>query len=146
MPPPWSLTIHFTIRSNIDEMSIFATLQENDQDQETSSLESPSYSRLVFYILITVVGETNSTTNNIHLWWNFMRAWIWWDLSRYDWVSINWMVCSWANMMVIICFDYPQLKWMKQALLLPNLDWKSFNYLECSTYKLHIEYYEVQVH
>jgi hypothetical protein len=68
MPPPWSLTIHFTIRSNIDEMSIFATLQENDEDQETSGLESPSYSRLVFYILITVVGETNSTTNNIHLW------------------------------------------------------------------------------
>jgi hypothetical protein len=68
MPPPWSLTIHFTIPSNIDEMSICATLQEKDEDQETSGLESPSYSRLVFYILITIVGETNSTTSNIHLW------------------------------------------------------------------------------
>jgi hypothetical protein len=68
MPPPWSLTIHFTIPSNIDEMSIFAMLQEKDKHQETSGLESPSSSRLVFYILITVVGETNSTTNNIHLW------------------------------------------------------------------------------
>jgi len=68
LPPPWSLTIHFTIPSNIDEMSIFPMLQEKDQNQETSGLESPSYSRLVFYKLITVVGETNSTTNNIHLW------------------------------------------------------------------------------
>ncbi len=35
---------------------------------------------------------------------------------------INWMVCSWANMRVIMCFGYPQLKWMKQALLHRNLD------------------------
>jgi hypothetical protein len=64
MPPPWSLTIHFTIRSNIDEIFILATLQEKDQHQETSGDEIPSYSRLVSYILI----EMNSSTNNIHLW------------------------------------------------------------------------------
>jgi hypothetical protein len=69
MPPLWSLTINFPIPSNIDEMSILATLQPNcvhssarkekDQHQETSGFESPSYSRLVFYILITVVGAMN---------------------------------------------------------------------------------------
>jgi hypothetical protein len=48
-------------------MSILATLQEKDQ-QETSGLESPSYSRLVFHIVVIVVGETDSTTNNIHSW------------------------------------------------------------------------------
>jgi len=61
MPPPWSLTIHYPVPSNIDEMSILATLQrihamnmrriissarkEKIQNQETSGFESPSYSR-----------------------------------------------------------------------------------------------------
>jgi len=68
MPPPWSLTIHFTIPSNIDEIFILVTLQEKNQHQETLGVEIPSYSRLVSYILIVVVGEMNSSTNNIHLW------------------------------------------------------------------------------
>ncbi len=69
MPPPWSLTINFPIPSNIDEMSILATLQPNrvhssarkekEQHQETSGFESPSNPRLVFYILITLVGAMN---------------------------------------------------------------------------------------
>jgi hypothetical protein len=61
MPPPWSLTIHYPVPSNIDEMSILATLQrkhplkrkkedssarkEKNQNQETLGFESPSYSR-----------------------------------------------------------------------------------------------------
>jgi hypothetical protein len=79
MAPPWSLTIYFPIPSNIDEMSILATLQPNsvhssarkekDQHQEISGFESPSYSMLVFYILITVArcNELNRA-NNIQLW------------------------------------------------------------------------------
>jgi hypothetical protein len=69
MPPPWSLTITFPIPSNIDEMSILATLQANlvhssarkekEQHQETSGFESPSISRLVFSILITLIGAMN---------------------------------------------------------------------------------------
>jgi hypothetical protein len=62
MPPPWSLTIHFTIPSNIDEIFILATLQEKDQHQETSDAEIPSYSRLVFYILTSgypLIASTN---------------------------------------------------------------------------------------
>jgi hypothetical protein len=58
MPPPWSLTIHYPIPSNIDEMFILATLQrkgagkegkkksfarkEKNQNQETSGFESLS--------------------------------------------------------------------------------------------------------
>jgi hypothetical protein len=74
MPSPWSLTIHYQILSNIDEMFILATLQrkgvrkEKNQNEETSSFKILSCSRCVFYILIIVVGATNSTINNIHLW------------------------------------------------------------------------------
>jgi hypothetical protein len=61
MPPPWSLTIHYLVPSNIDEMSILDTLQkkgvrkegkknsfgrgEKNQNKKTSSLESLSCSR-----------------------------------------------------------------------------------------------------
>jgi hypothetical protein len=61
MPPPWSLTIHYPVPSNIDEMSILGTLQKKgarkegrknsfastkkNQNQETSSFESLSCSR-----------------------------------------------------------------------------------------------------
>jgi len=57
MPPSWSLTIHYPVPSNIDEMSILATLQRKhamktrsqnslaNQNQETSGFESPYYSR-----------------------------------------------------------------------------------------------------
>jgi len=61
MPPPWSLTIHYPVPSNIDEMSIFDTLQrkgarkegrknsfsrkEKNPNQETSGFESLSCSR-----------------------------------------------------------------------------------------------------
>jgi hypothetical protein len=79
IPLPWSPTIHHPVLSNIDEMSILATLQPNsvhssarkekDQHQEISGFESPSYSMLVFYILITVArcNELNRA-NNIQLW------------------------------------------------------------------------------
>jgi hypothetical protein len=42
--------------------------KEKNQNQETSGFEILSCSRCVFYILIIVVGATNSTINNIHLW------------------------------------------------------------------------------
>jgi hypothetical protein len=47
IPLPWSPTIHHPVLSNIDEMSILATLQMKgkNQNQETSSFESPSYPR-----------------------------------------------------------------------------------------------------
>jgi hypothetical protein len=61
MPPPSSLTIHYPVPSNIDEMSILATPQrkstrkegrknsfarkEKNQNQETLSFESLSCSR-----------------------------------------------------------------------------------------------------
>jgi len=61
MPPPWSLTIHYPVPSNIDEMSILGTLQrkgarkegrknsfsmkEKNQNQETLGFESLSCSR-----------------------------------------------------------------------------------------------------
>jgi len=47
IPPPWSPTIHYPVLSNIDEMSIVATLQRKgkNENQETSGFESPSDSR-----------------------------------------------------------------------------------------------------
>jgi len=53
--PPWSPTIHYSVPSNINEMSTLATLQRKPvhssarkgkyQNQETSGCESPSCSR-----------------------------------------------------------------------------------------------------
>jgi hypothetical protein len=55
IPSPWSPTIHYPVPSNIDEMSILATLQRKlvhssarkgkNPNQETSGFDSPSYSR-----------------------------------------------------------------------------------------------------
>jgi hypothetical protein len=55
MHPPWSPTIHYPVLSNIDEMSILATLQGKpvhssarkgkNQNEETSGFKSPSYPR-----------------------------------------------------------------------------------------------------
>jgi hypothetical protein len=34
MPPPWNLTIHYPVPSNIDEMSILGTLQKKGARKE----------------------------------------------------------------------------------------------------------------
>jgi len=118
--PPWSLTIHYLVPSNIDEMSILATLQrkgarkEKNQNQETSRFESLSCSRWVFYILIIVVGAKKTQLSTIYICGEiWLKLLIWWNLSTYDWVCNNWMVCLWTNMMVIICCSYLKLKRMK---------------------------------